>query len=141
MLPEDWVVKEITTSDPLMNGHLLDLHPRLQGPEGLLIRMSFRRVGEEALLWPTGVGAGEFVPQGTLEVAGQPARRIYFVCPTGEVNSIWYQGRENQPSIQVGDLEFGFIFSLTGFYCEGGHSLGGKVQRVGEMIIASLTVP
>jgi hypothetical protein len=143
MLPEDWVVEEITTSDPLMNGHMLSLYPRLQGEgvEGLLVRMTFRRVGEDALLWPTGVGAGEFVPQGTLDVAGQPARRIYFVCPTGQVNSIWYQGGENQPTIQRGDLEFGFIFTLTGFYCEEGHSLGGKVQRVGEMIIASLKVP
>ena len=143
MLLEDWVVEETTTSDPLMNGHLLSLHPRLpegQGVEGLLIRMTFRRVGEEALLWPTGVGAGEFVPQGTLDVAGQPARRFYFVCSTGEVNSIWYHGEENQPSIQRDDLEFGFILSLTGFYCEAGHSLGGKVQRVGEMIIASLKV-
>jgi hypothetical protein len=143
MLPEDWSVEETTTSDPLMNGHLLNLHPRLQGEgvEGLLVRMTFRRVGEEALLWPTGVGAGELVPQGTLDVAGQLARRIYFVCPTGQVQSIWYQGGENQPNIQRGDLEFGFILSLTGFYCEGDHSLGGKVQRVGEMIIASLRVP
>jgi putative hemolysin len=143
MLPEDWVVEETTTSNPLMNGHTLNLHPRLQGEgvEGLLIRMSFRRVGEEALLWPTGVGAGEFVPQGTLEVAGQPARRVYFVCPTGQIQSVWYQGVDSQPNIQRGDLEFGFIFSLTGFYCEEGHSLGGKVQRVGEMIIASLRVP
>ena len=38
-------------------------------------------------------------------------------------------------------LEFGFIYTLTGFYCEGDHSLGGKAQRVGEMIIASLQVP
>ncbi|MBN1140133.1 MAG: DUF333 domain-containing protein, partial [Anaerolineae bacterium] len=143
MLPEDWVVEEITTFDPLMNGHTLSLYPRLQGQgaEGLLIRMTFRRVGEEAWLWPTGVGSGEFVPQGTLDVAGQPARRVYFVCPTGQVNSIWYQGVDNQPNIQRGDLEFGFIFSLTGFYCEEGHSLGGKLQRVGEMVIASLRVP
>jgi putative hemolysin len=143
MLPEDWIVEEITTSDPLMNGHTLNLYPRLQGQgvEGLLVRMTFRRVGEDALLWPTGVGAGEFVPQGTLDVAGQPARRIYFVCPTGEVNAIWYKGGGNQPSIQRGDLEFGFVLTLTGFYCEAGHSLGGKVQRVGEMIIASLKVP
>jgi hypothetical protein len=103
--------------------------------------MTFRRVGENPLLWPTGVGAGEFVPQGTLDVAGQAARRIYFVRPTGQINAIWYQGAENQPNIQRGNLEFEFIFTLTGFYCEGDHSLGGKVQRVGEMTIASLKVP
>jgi putative hemolysin len=142
MLPEDWIVEEITTSDPLMNGHTLSLYPRLQeqGVEGLLIRMAFRRVGEDALLWPTGVGEGECIPQGTLDVAGQPVRRIYYVCPTGQVNSIWYQGGENQPNIQRSELEFGFILTLTGFYCEGDHSLDGKVQRVGEMIIASLKV-
>jgi len=142
MLAEDWVVDEITTSDPLMNGHMLSLYPRLQpqGVEGLLVRMTFRRVGEDALLWPTGVGEGEFVPQGTLDVAGHPARRVYFVCPTGQVQSVWYQGGEEQANIQRGDLEFGFIFTLTGVYCEGDHSLGGKVQRVGEMIIASLQV-
>jgi len=77
MLPEDWVVDETTGSDPLMNDRLLTLHPRLQGEgaEGLLIRMTFRPVGDETPLWPTGVGAGEFIEQGTLEVAGQPARR------------------------------------------------------------------
>lgn len=136
MLPEDWITEETTTSDPLMNGHMLNLNT-----EGLHIRMTFRRVGEDVVLWPTGVGAGEFVPQGTLDVAGQPARRIYFICPTGQVNSIWYHGGEIQPSIQRGDLEFGFIFGQTGVYCQEGHSLDGKSQRVGEMIIASLKVP
>ncbi len=136
MLPEDWKVEEITAADPLMNGHMLNLYT-----EGLNIRLTFRRVGEDALLWPTGVGAGEFVEQGTLDVAGQPARRIYFVCPTGEINSIWYHGGENEPNIQRGELELGFIFSLTDFYCEAGHSLDGKSQRMGEMIIASLEVP
>ncbi len=143
MLPEDWVVDETTTSDPLMNGHLLTLHPRIQGEgmEGVQIRMSFRRMGEDVLLWPTGVGAGEFIQQGTLDISGQPARRTLFVCPTGEVNDIWYQGLgETQPNIQRQNLEFGFILSLTGSYCETGHSLSGKLQRVGEMVIASLKV-
>ena len=142
MLPEDWAVDETTVGDPLMNGHMLMLHPRLQGEgaEGLLIRMTFRRTGEDVLLWPTGVGSGEFIPQGTLDVAGQPARRILFVCPTGEVTAIWYHNaEENQPNIMRGELEFGFIFSYS--YCEPGFSLSGKIQRVGEMIIASLKVP
>ncbi len=140
MLPEDWVVDETTTSDPLMNGHLLTLRPRLQGEglESVQLRMTFRRMGEDVLLWPTGVGAGEFIQQGTLDISGQPARRTLFVCPTGEVNDIWYQGlEETQPNIQRQNLEFGFILSLTGSYCETGHSLSGKLQRVGEMVIAS----
>jgi len=136
MLPEDWKVEEVTSSDPLMNGHMLNLYT-----EGLNIRMTFRQVGEDVLLWPTGVGAGEFIEQGTLDIAGQPARRVYFVCPNGEINAIWYHGNEGLSIIQRNDFEFGFIFSLTDYYCEPGHSLDGKFQHVGEMIIASLKMP
>jgi len=138
MLPEDWIVEEIT-NDPLLNGHMLSLHPK-SDVEKENIRMTFRRAGEDTLLWPTGVGEGEFVAQGTLDVAGQPATRVYLVCPTGQVNSIWYHGGENEANIQRGDLEFGFLFSYTSVYCQEGYSLGGKVQHVGEMIVASLSL-
>jgi hypothetical protein len=37
-------------------------------------------------------------------------------------------------------MEFGFIYS-AGEHCTPGLSLGGKIQHVGEMIIASLKVP
>jgi hypothetical protein len=137
MLPEDWKVEEVTTGHPLMNGHMLNLHPDY-GNES--IRMTFRRVGEDILLWPTGVGQGEFIEQGTLDVAGQPARRLLLVCPTGEITSIWYHEAESAPNVTRGDMEFGFIFS-AGEYCVSGQSLAGKVQYVGEMIIASLKVP
>lgn len=136
MFPDDWVVEE--AADPLLSGHMLNLHPRQAGTES--IRMTFRRSGEDVRLWPSGVGQGEFVSQGTLEVAGEPAQRLLLVCPTTEVTSIWYHGAEGQPNIARGGLEFGFIFS-AGEHCAAGASLGGKVQRTGEMIIASLTVP
>ncbi len=102
--------------------------------------MTFRRVGEDVHLWPTGVGQGEFIPEGTLDVASQPAQRVLLVCPTGEVTAIWYHQAEGQPNIVRGDLEFGFIFSTAG-HCEAGYSLNGKTQHGGEMIIASLKVP
>jgi hypothetical protein len=138
MLPEDWVVEEITKFDPLMNGHVLILHPTYSDKEK--IRMTFRRAGEDVPLWPTGIGSGKSIPQGTLDVAGQPARRVLFVCPTGEVTAIWYHNaEENQPNLTRGELEFGFIYSYS--YCEPGFSLSGKIQRWGEMIIASLKVP
>jgi putative hemolysin len=139
MLPEDWVVEQITTADPLMNGHILSLHPSYAS-DMENIRMTFRRLGEEAPLWPTGVGQGEFISQGTLDVSGKPVQRVLLVCPTGEVTAIWYHEAEGQPNIARGDLEFGFIFSAGG-HCEAGRSLVGKVQRLGELIVASLKVP
>lgn len=144
MLPEDWVVEEVTTNDLLMN-HALNLHPKEIAPDVKAgyenIRMTFRRTGEDAWLWPTGVGEGEFILQGTLDIANQPARRLLLVCPTGEITAIWYHGEaEDQPNVTRGEMEFGFIFS-AGSHCESGLSLSGKVQRWGEMIIASLIVP
>ena len=138
LLPSDWAVVETTTGDPLMNGHLLNLRPHNTG-ENLDIRMSFRRIGENVLLWPTGVGAGEFIFNGILNIGHKPARRMLFICPTGQINSVWYQD-ENEVNIQLDGLEFGFIFGYSGVYCQDGYSLGGKDLRVGEMIISSLQV-
>ena len=123
-----------------MNGHLINLHPQ-DCVEPLNIRIAFRRTGEKVLLWPTGVGEGGFLSQGTLAVAGQPAQRVLFVCPNGQIDAIWYQQGENEVNLQRGDLEFGLIFGFAGVHCQEGTSLSGKVQRVGEMIIASLSVP
>lgn len=140
MLPDGWVVNEITSNDPLMNGHMLNLGGQVATGFTESIRMTFRRLREDTPLWPTGVGPGEFIQQGTLEIAGQPAQRILLVCQTGEVTSIWYHDADGQPNITRGDLEFAFIFQTEG-HCEPGHSLTGKIQHVGEMVIASLKVP
>lgn len=145
MLPDGWVVNDITSNDSRMNGHMLKLGGLVATGYTESIRMTFRRSGEDIPLWPTGVGPGEFVEQGTLEVAGKPARRVLLVCPgltnpAGDVTSIWYHGEEaGQPNIVRGDLEFAFIFQ-TESHCEPGYSLSGKVQRMGEMVIASLKV-
>lgn len=139
LLPEDWIVEEVVTADPLMNGHMLMLKPEKE-VEQMSIRLTFRRTGEESRLWPTGVGQGEFIPQGTLEIGGQPAQRVLLVCPTGEITSIWYHQADGEPNVKRGDLEFGIIFS-AGEHCTPGQSLGGKVQYLGEMIIASVKAP
>ena len=138
MLPEDWIVEEASASDSLLNGHLLQLHPKYTADKEN-IRMTFRRSGEDTLLWPTGVGQGEFTSQGTLEVAGQPVQRLLLVCPGGEVTAIWYHQGQGQPNISRGGLEFGFIFSAGG-HCQAGATLNGKTQLQGEMIISSLKV-
>jgi putative hemolysin len=140
MLPEDWVAEEAATSNSLLSGHLLSLHPKSDSQKES-IRLTVRRMGEETLLWPTGVGEGEFISQGALEISGQPAQRMLLVCPTGDVTAIWYHQGEGVPNITRGDLEFGVIFSATSLHCETGYNLNGKTQRVGEMIIASLKTP
>jgi hypothetical protein len=140
MLPEEWIIEEVTTSDALMSGHLLNLHSRYE-VEKESICMTFRRVGEDVILWPTGVGQGEFIPQGTLEVAGQPAQRVLLVCPTGEVTSIRYHQDESVPNITRGNLELVFFFMASALHCEAGYNLSDKIQRVGEMIIASPNMP
>lgn len=139
LLPEDWVVEETSTSDPLMSGHFLRLHTREQAGELMNIRVSVRRLREETLLWPTGVGEGEFVPLGTLDVDGQRVRRIGFQCPTGAVSAIRYHGpEETGGNIQSGDLEFGFIASLGDETCQQSVSMEGKTARLADMIVASL---
>jgi len=138
-LPDGWVVKEVAEGDPLLIGHALNLYSVIDS-QTKNIRMTFRRVGEEIPLWPTGVGHGEFIPQGTLDIAEQPALRVLLVCPTGEVTAIWYHQAEGQPNITRGNLEFGVIFSTFG-HCEPGNNLSGEAQLVGEMIVASLDVP
>jgi len=123
-----------------MEGHILNLHPVDQYNKES-IRLTFRLQGEDVLLWPTGVGQGEFVPQGTLLVDGEPALRMALVCPTSEVTSIWYFQSADQPNLVRGGLEFGSIYSATPTHCEAGYSLDGQSPLVGEMIVASLHVP
>jgi hypothetical protein len=141
MLPDGWVVNEVTSNDSLINGHMLKLGGQVTTGGSESIRMTFRRVGEDTMLWPTGVGPGEFIQQGILDIAGQPARRLLLVCHTGEVTSIWYHdAEEGQVNIARGEMEFGFIFT-TESHCEPGQSLSGKTQQMGELIIASLKAP
>ena len=139
-LPDDWIVEEVSGDGPGKEGHILTIHTIFDTHKES-IRLTFRQVGEETLLWPTGVGQGEFVPAGRLNIAGEPAQRMLLVCPTGEITSIWYHQAEGQPNLQRGNLEFGFLFSATPTHCEAGYSLSGETQLVGEMIIASLSVP
>lgn len=136
--PKDWTVDE-TISDGLLSGHMLMIHPKDDSMKQY-IRMTFRRQGQDVLLWPSGAGEGEFVSQGTLEIAGAPARRIILVCPSGFVDSIWYHG-DSDTHIQRGDLEFGLIFGASEIHCQAGYIVEGTVQQLGETIIASLTVP
>ena len=130
---------EESEGDSTLAGHALNIYS-LENPEKQNIRLTFRRIGEDVLLWPTGVGQGEFITQGTLDISGQPAQRVLLVCPTGEVTEIWYHGGEDQPSIVLGDMEFGIIYGTPG-HCEPGYSIGGEAQLVGETIISSLNVP
>ena len=86
-LPPDWVA-EPADSDNILSGHLINFHSAQGDPTNL--RMTFRQIDQDTLLWPTGVGQGDFVPQGGLEIAGMSALRVALVCPDGSVTSLWY---------------------------------------------------
>ena len=139
LLPEEWIVEEITSGDPLLNGHQLNLHSRYE-LEGQNIRLTFRSSGEDIPIWPTGVGEGEFIQQGTLEIGGKAVKRMLLVCPSGDISSIWYHQDDSTAAISLGEIEFGVIFSASSSHCLARHSLDGKTQRVGEMIISSLKI-
>jgi uncharacterized protein len=142
-LPGGWVVDEADSSDPLLVGHEIILENTVAFTEES-IRLTFRRVGEDTFLWPSGVGEGEFIQQGTLEISGQPALRMLLVCPNRTVTAIWYYQTDSQadgqPNITLGDIEFVIIFRMPG-HCEPGYNLTGELQQMGEAIIASLKVP
>ena len=138
-LPDGWVVEETGSSDPLLEGHELNIHS-LVDAQTTNIRLTFRQAGEDTILWPTGVGEGEFIEQGTLDIAGQPVLRLLLVCPSAEVTAIWYHQAPGQPNITLGDIEFAIIFSMPG-HCEPGNNLAGITQQMGETIISSIVVP
>jgi putative hemolysin len=138
LVPEDWIIEGEWGSDPL-SGHLINIHPRAD-IDGRNIRVTFRLKGEDILLWPTGVGQGEFLPDGTLDIASEPALRYRLVCPSGETTSIWYHQSQDTAAVTRGDLEFGFLYSASPHHCESGQSLEGKNQLIGEMIISSLSL-
>ena len=60
LLPPDWVVDETTSSNSLMNGHVFMLHVQPLMGNNLVLRVTFRRLGEAVPLWPTGVGDRDF---------------------------------------------------------------------------------
>ena len=138
-LPEDWIAKDVASQGTL-SGHLLTLQPEATG-DGIHIQLTFRETGEDTLLWPTGVGEGEFYTQGSLDIGGVAVQRNLLLCPSGEVTSIWYQGSDGNPAVRLGEFEFGIIYHASTSHCDPGISLSGKNQLVGEMIIASLSTP
>ena len=138
-LPSDWVVVETTTGDQILNGHLVDISPRIPD-EKLNLRLTYQRTGDDVLIWSTSVGAGEFVRHGGFAVADGSVQRTFIICPIGQINSICNQD-ERGSSIHRGDFEFGFILRFSGIYCLEGYSLIGKVQHIGKLIVASLQAP
>jgi putative hemolysin len=137
--PDGWIVEEAESSDPLLGGYAINLHNILDASAGN-IRITYRQIGDDTLLWPTVVAEGQFIPASSMDIAGQPAVRVYLVCARSEISQIWYHQSESQLNIIRGNLEFGILFS-TARYCEPGNSLQGETLRIGEMIIGSLSVP
>lgn len=66
MFPEDWIVEAIAADDPLLGGHLLNLHPQTAtGKENIRVTFPYRLVTLDGMDWAyiatEGYGEGEVV--------------------------------------------------------------------------------
>jgi putative hemolysin len=77
--PLDWVVVPDDSPGSTLYGHALFVEPTTD-TEPVHLRIVFRRVGEDVLLWPTGTGEGEFIERDTVPFVGGWLRRVALVC-------------------------------------------------------------
>ena len=130
--PPGWVVEPDVNPVSTLYEHALFVHPAGEA-KPLALRVVFRAAGDELLLWPTGVGEGEFVARGTTPFgAGRLARQV-LVCQ-GRDQAVWYRGAAG--AAPLGDLEFSFILAVNGA-CADGLSLTEPEQAIGDLLVAS----
>ena len=134
--PPDWVVEPDANPISTLYGHALFVRPADESAR-VSLRVVFRRAGEDILLWPTGVGEGEFVERDSVPFLGGTLKRVALVCD-GRDQSVWYKSvmGDQQPR---GDLEFSFILAYRGA-CSDGYSLPEQVQAIGNMIVTSFEI-
>ncbi len=81
--PSDWVVEPDANPVSTLYGHALFVRPADETTKTSL-RVVFRRNGAELLLWPTGVGEGEFVQRDIIPFGDGMLKRDVLVCDGGD---------------------------------------------------------
>jgi putative hemolysin len=133
LYPPDWVVVPDDNPVSTLYGHALFVQPEGERAQ-VQLRVVFRRVGEDLLLWPTGVGDGEFFERDSIIFMDGELRRTVLMCQ-GHDMAVWYRNMEGAV-IQRSDLEFSFILARSGS-CADGEGLSPADQVIANMIVAS----
>lgn len=133
LYPPDWVVEPEANPVSTLYQHALFVRPAAAA-ERVSLRVVFRPAGNDLLLWPTGVGEGEFVPRGAAPFGGGLLERRVLVCQARDL-AVWYRPADG-PAAQLGDLEFSFILAAEGA-CADGLSVTAATQAIGDLLVAS----
>ena len=130
--PPEWALEEVQEADNTMSGHLIRLNIQTGEAQTMEMLIGFKRIGEDQLIWPTGVGEGEFVPRGTVLFIGQELKRNVLVCQDQDMN-VFYQ---QEGGIRRGDLEFSLILDYIGS-CRDQYSMPADIQAMADKVVIS----
>jgi len=133
--PPDWELEVIQGPDNTMAGHQVKLHIRPEANREIELIISFKRVGEDQLIWPTGVGDGEFFDKGQAWLMAEPVKRNTLVCD-GRDMSVYYQ---QEGGVRRGDLEFAIILGYVGS-CADGYALPVASEDLADAVVATFTL-
>lgn len=133
--PPAWTLEAIQGPDNTMAGHQVKLHIRPEANREIEMIISFKRVGEDQLIWPTGVGDGEFFDKGLAWLMTEPVTRNTLVCD-GRDMSVYYQ---QEGVVRRGDLEFAIILSYVGS-CADGYAIPVEIEDLADAVVATLTL-
>lgn len=130
--PPGWSLEEVQEADNTMSGHLIRLKTQTGEAKPIRMLIGFKRIGEDQLIWPTGVGEGEFVPRGAIPFIGQEVKRNVLVCQDQDM-MVFYQ---QEGGIQRGDIEISLILDYIGS-CLDQFSIPADIQAMADKIVMS----
>lgn len=133
--PPDWELEEVQGPDNAMAGHQVKLHIHPEADRKIEMIISFKRAGEEQLIWPAGVGDGEFFDKGQAWLMAEPVKRNTLVCD-GRDMSVYYQ---QEGGVRRGDLEFAIILGYVGS-CADGYAIPVVIEDLADAVVATLTL-
>jgi len=127
--PPGWVAEEDAPPSTMVDHGVWVRNPAL--PE-VGLRVGFRGAGEAQQIGPTGIGAGEIVPRGSVLLLDEELRRDVLVAQ-GKDMEVLYNGAA---AITRGDLEFVLMLHCACLPADE-TTLSAEVQATADEIVAS----
>lgn len=130
LYPPEWTLEEVQEADNTMSGHQVKLTAKTEDSKPIRMIISFKKTGEDQMIWPTGVGEGEFVPRGTVLFIGEDVNRNVLVCQNQDMK-VFY---EQEGGVKRDDLEFSLILDFDGG-CRDQFSIPADIQALADQIV------